>query len=80
MAEETQQLSAEQTADLVNKLVAENKTFRAMLNDTAEKIAQLELKNSELKVQNRALQEVLQASSGTTTPVEEPAEVKSEEE
>ena len=79
MAEETQQLSAEQTADLVNKLVAENKTFRAMLNDTAEKIAQLELKNSELKVQNRALQEVLQASSGTTTPVE-PVEVKSEEE
>ena len=76
MAEETQQLSAEQTADLVNKLVAENKTFRAMLSDTAEKIANLELKNSELKVQNRALQDVLQASSGIKTPVE----AKSEEE
>ena len=76
MAEETQQLNAEQTADLVNKLVAENKTFRAMLSDTAEKIANLELKNSELKVQNRALQDVLQASSGIKTPVE----AKSEEE
>jgi len=64
MAEEQQQLTPEQTAELVNKIMAENKTFRAMLSDTAEKIANLELKNSELKVQNQSLQQVLASVSG----------------
>ena len=65
MAEnQQQQLTPEQTADLVNKTMAENKTFRAMLADTAEKIANLELRNSELKVQNQSLQQVLASISG----------------
>lgn len=69
MAEqEQQQLTPEQTAELVNKVMAENKTFRAMLSDTAEKIANLELINSELKVQNRSLQQVLANISGKNAP------------
>lgn len=68
---EQQQLSPEQIADLVNKTQAENRTLRQMLADTGEKIANLELKNSELKVQNRNLQEVLANVSGKNTPVAE---------
>lgn len=69
MAEQQQQqLTPEQTAELVNKVMAENKTFRAMLSDTAEKIANLELKNSELKVQNQSLQQVLANISGQNAP------------
>ena len=64
MAEE--QLTPEQIAEIVNKLQAENRTFRQMLADTAEKIANLELKNSELKVQNKNLQDVLAQISGQT--------------
>jgi|TARA_B100000902_G_scaffold57262_1_gene64125 uncharacterized protein YukE len=67
---EQQQLTPEQTADLVNKLMAENKTLKAMLVDTAEKIANVELKNSELKVQVNGLREVLENISGQT---EQPA-------
>jgi uncharacterized protein YukE len=63
---EQQQLTPEQTADLVNKLMAENKTLKAMLVDTAEKIANVELKNSELKVQVNGLREVLENISGQT--------------
>lgn len=63
---EQQQLTPEQTADLVNKLMAENKTLKAMLVDTAEKIANAELKNSELKVQVNGLREVLENISGQT--------------
>jgi len=63
---EQQQLTPEQTADLVNKLMAESKTLKAMLVDTAEKIANVELKNSELKVQVNGLREVLANISGQT--------------
>lgn len=66
MAEE--QLTPEQIAEIVNKLQAENRTFRQMLADTAEKIANLELKNSELKVQNKNLQDVLAQISGQNEP------------
>tara|TARA_B100001939_G_C16881974_1_gene591334 strand:+ start:196 stop:420 length:225 start_codon:yes stop_codon:yes gene_type:complete len=66
MAEE--QLTPEQIAEIVNKLQAENRTFRQMLADTAEKIANLELKNSELKVQNKNLQDVLAQISGQNAP------------
>lgn len=72
MAEnQQQQLTPEQTADLVNKTMAENKTFRAMLADTAEKIANLELRNSELKVQNQSLQQVLTSISGQKVETQE---------
>lgn len=72
MAEnQQQQLTPEQTADLVNKTMAENKTFRAMLADTAEKIANLELRNSELKVQNQSLQQVLASISGQKVETKE---------
>ncbi len=72
MAEnQQQQLTPEQTADLVNKTMAENKTFRAMLADTAEKIANLELRNSELKVQNQSLQQVLASISGQKVETQE---------
>jgi hypothetical protein len=67
---ENQQITPEQTVDLANKAFAENKTLRAMLADTAEKIANLELRNSELKVQSKALQEVL-ASVSASVPAEE---------
>jgi hypothetical protein len=63
-----QQLSPEQVADIANKLQAENRTLRQMLADTAEKIANLELKNSEMKVQNTNLQQVLAQVSGKNTP------------
>tara|TARA_R100001510_G_C7565100_1_gene143705 strand:- start:256 stop:468 length:213 start_codon:yes stop_codon:yes gene_type:complete len=68
---ENQELTTEQTVDLANKTIAENKTLRAMLADTAEKIANLELRNSELKVQNRALQEILASVNGATPVSEE---------
>jgi hypothetical protein len=72
MAEnQQQQLTPQQTADLVNKTMAENKTFRAMLADTAEKIANLELRNSELKVQNQSLQQVLASISGQKVETQE---------
>ena len=43
---ENQEISAEQTVEIANKALAENKTLRAMLADTAEKIANVELRNS----------------------------------
>lgn len=46
--------------------MAESKTLKAMLIDTAEKIANVELKNSELKVQVNGLREVLANISGQT--------------
>tara|TARA_R100000329_G_scaffold84578_1_gene71713 strand:+ start:448 stop:660 length:213 start_codon:yes stop_codon:yes gene_type:complete len=68
---ENQELTTEQTVELANKALAENKTLRAMLADTAEKIANVELRNSELKVQNKALQEVLASVNGATPVSEE---------
>ena len=68
---ENQELTMEQTVDLANKTIAENKTLRAMLADTAEKIANVELRNSELKVQNKALQEILASINGATPVSEE---------
>ena len=68
---ENQELTPEQAVDLANKALAENKTLRAMLADTAEKIANLELRNSELKVQNKTLSDVLASVSGTTVSEEE---------
>ena len=68
---ENQELTTEQTVEIENKALAENKTLRAMLADTAEKIANLELRNSELKVQNKALQEVLASVNGATPVSEE---------
>ena len=68
---ENQELTTEQTVELANKALAENKTLRAMLADTAEKIANVELRNSELKVQNKALQEVLASINGATPVSEE---------
>jgi|TARA_B100001094_G_C17676475_1_gene551305 hypothetical protein len=68
---ENQEITPEQTVDIANKALAENKTLRAMLADTAEKIANLELRNSELKVQSKALQEVLASINGTVQTEEE---------
>jgi len=68
---ENQEISAEQTVEIANKALAENKTLRAMLADTAEKIANVELRNSELKVQNKALQEVLASINGAKPVSEE---------
>jgi len=68
---ENQEISAEQTVEIANKALAENKTLRAMLADTAEKIANVELRNSELKVQNKALQEVLASINGAKPVTEE---------
>ena len=68
---ENQEITPEQTVDIANKALAENKTLRAMLADTAEKIANLELRNSELKVQSKALQEILASVSGTVQTEEE---------
>ena len=68
---ENQELTTEQTVEIANKALAENKTLRAMLADTAEKIAKVELRNSELKVQNKALQEVLASVNGATPVSEE---------
>jgi hypothetical protein len=68
---ENQELTTEQTVEIANKALAENKTLRAMLADTAEKIANVELRNSELKVQNKALQEVLASVNGATPVSEE---------
>ena len=68
---ENQELTTEQTVEIANKALAENKTLRAMLADTAEKIANVELRNSELKVQNNALQEVLASMNGATPVSEE---------
>tara|TARA_Y100000114_G_scaffold146954_1_gene158200 strand:+ start:170 stop:382 length:213 start_codon:yes stop_codon:yes gene_type:complete len=68
---ENQELTTEQTVEIANKALAENKTLRAMLADTAEKIANVELRNSELKVQNKALQEVLASINGATPVSEE---------
>tara|TARA_A100001391_G_scaffold189380_1_gene160782 strand:- start:313 stop:525 length:213 start_codon:yes stop_codon:yes gene_type:complete len=68
---ENQELTTEQTVEIANKALAENKTLRAMLADTAEKIANVELRNSELKVQNKALQEVLASMNGATPVTEE---------
>lgn len=68
---ENQELTTEQTVEIANKALAENKTLRAMLADTAEKIANVELRNSELKVQNKALQEVLASMNGATPVSEE---------
>jgi len=63
-----EQLTPEQIAELVNNLQAENKTKRQMLADTAEKIANLELRNSELKVRSTNLQQVLAQVSGENVP------------
>tara|TARA_R100000329_G_C7584481_1_gene207170 strand:- start:765 stop:989 length:225 start_codon:yes stop_codon:yes gene_type:complete len=71
---EQQQLTPEETADLVNKIMAENKTLKAMLADTAEKIANAELRNSELKIQVNGLREVLANISGQTEEVPETEE------
>ena len=71
---EQQQLTPEETADLVNKIMAENKTLKAMLADTAEKIAHAELRNSELKIQVNGLREVLANISGQTEEVPETEE------
>ena len=68
---ENQELTTEQTVEIANKALAENKTLRAMLADTAEKIANVELRNSELRVQNKALQEVLASMNGATPVSEE---------
>ena len=68
---ENQELTTEQTVEIANKALAENKTLRAMLADTAEKIANVELRNSELKVQNKALQEVLASINGAKPVTEE---------
>ena len=68
---ENQELTTEQTVEIANKALAENKTLRAMLADTAEKIANVELRNSDLKVQNKALQEVLASMNGATPVSEE---------
>ena len=68
---ENQEISAEQTVEIANKALAENKTLKAMLADTAEKIANVELRNSELKVQNKALQEVLASINGAKPVSEE---------
>ena len=68
---ENQEISTEQTVEIANKALAENKTLRAMLADTAEKIANVELRNSELKVQNKALQEVLASINGAKPVTEE---------
>jgi len=68
---ENQELTPEQAVDLANKALAENKTLRAMLADTAEKIANLELRNSEMKVQNKALSEVLASVTGKPASEEE---------
>ena len=68
---ENQELTTEQTVEIANKALAENKTLRAMLADTAEKIANVELRNSELNVQNKALQEVLASMNGATPVSEE---------
>ena len=68
---ENQELTTEQTVEIANKALAENKTLRAMLADTAEKIANVELRNSELKGQNKALQEVLASVNGATPVSEE---------
>ena len=73
--EEKTVLSPEETAQLVNdlnaanqQLSAENNTIRKMLTDLGNKIAKIEIQNSELKVANTALNEVLASVSGTTTP------------
>ena len=68
---ENQELTPEQAVDLANKAMAENKTLRAMLADTAEKIANLELRNSEFKVQNKTLSEVLACVTGKPVSEEE---------
>tara|TARA_Y100001963_G_C6742304_1_gene429633 strand:- start:945 stop:1154 length:210 start_codon:yes stop_codon:yes gene_type:complete len=68
---ENQELTPEQAVDLANKAMAENKTLRAMLADTAEKIANLELRNSEFKVQNKTLSEVLASVTGKPVSEEE---------
>ena len=49
MAENTEkrELSPEETANLVNNLLAENKTLKGVISDTAEKIARTEIINSE---------------------------------
>ena len=62
--EQQTELTPEQTADLVNRLLAENKTYKEMLQGTANKIANVELRNSELKVQNNALNQVLNDIGG----------------
>ena len=68
---ENQELTPEQAVECANKALAENKTLRAMLADTAEKIANLELRNSELKVQSKALQDILGQMNGATPTTEE---------
>ena len=68
---ENQELTPEQAVDLANKAMAENKTLRAMLADTAEKIANFELRNSEFKVQNKTLSEVLASVTGKPVSEEE---------
>mgnify|MGYP001318480935 FL=1 len=68
------QLTPEETADLVNQIMAENKTLKAMLADTAEKIANAELRNSELKIQVNSLREVLANISGQTEKAPETEE------
>ena len=66
--QEKRELSPEETANLVNNLLAENKTLKAVISDTAEKIARTEVINSELKVRNLALQEAL--ANATSIPVD----------
>tara|TARA_S200002703_G_scaffold131133_1_gene118565 strand:+ start:360 stop:584 length:225 start_codon:yes stop_codon:yes gene_type:complete len=71
---EQKQLTPEETADLVNQIMAENKTLKAMLADTAEKIANAELRNSELKIQVNSYKEVLANISGQTQKAPETEE------
>lgn len=74
MAENTEkrELSPEETANLVNNLLAENKTLKGVISDTAEKIARTEIINSELKVKNLALQEAF--AKATSQPIDQVAE------
>ena len=69
---EKRELSPEETANLVNNLLAENKTLKGVISDTAEKIARTEIINSELKVKNLALQEAL--AQATSQPIDQVAE------
>lgn len=69
---EKRELSPEETANLVNNLLAENKTLKGVISDTAEKIARTEIINSELKVKNLALQEAY--AKATSQPIDQVAE------
>ena len=74
MAENTEkrELSPEETANLVNNLLAENKTLKGVISDTSEEIARTQIINSELKVKNLALQEAF--AKATSQPIDQVAE------